>query len=362
MNIRNRIKSIVVVCFVCSFAVSKAQQDPYFSHFKSIKQSYNPAAAGERDEYYCVNALFHKQWLNYDDYTIVRGTDYKVQNKNDVIQDVAPTTYAFNFGTQIAWKGNRNSIGIGLAVTDDKVIFFKTTSVRLQAAYHFRMPSRGALLAVGPEIGITQFGYITPKFKSLDPNDPNIPFTGGSQIKPDAGIGVYYRQDRIGSSNFQKFYAGFSARHLNAPKYNLSLTMQNGQSATLNHTTALQYYLVSGVNDWYLNPVWSLEPAVLIKQVMINASSRPQFDLNVTALYSKTIRGGLGYRQWGNIDAITIMLGYIRKELQVGYSYDITLSRLREAGNNTHEVFVSYCFQPPTIKKTIEYKKNVRHN
>ena len=362
MNKRNTLRLLSTLCFICSFVVSYAQQDPYYSHFKFIKQSYNPAAAGEKDEYYCVNGLFHKQWLNYDDYTKIRGTDNKNPNPQDVIQDVAPTTYAFNFGTQIAWKEGRNSIGVGLAMTDDKVIFLKTTGIRLQLAYHFRMPSLGAMLAVGPEIGMTQFGYVSPDFKSLDQNDPYIPVTGGAEMKPDLGIGAYYRQDRLGSSNLQKFYAGFSARHLNAPKYQLSLMMQSGTSSLLKHTMALQYYLVAGLDDWYLNPAWSLEPAVLVKQVFANASSRPQIDVNATALYSKTIRGGVGYRQWGNADAITIMLGYVWKQLQVGYSYDITMSKIKDASNNTHEVFLSYCFQPPTIKKTVEYKKNVRHN
>jgi hypothetical protein len=98
---------------------------------------------------------------------------------------------------------------------------------------------------------------------------------------------------------------------------------------------------------------------MLIKKNFGPEKSKPQIDLNATALWNKTFRGGLGYRQWGTTDALTIMLGYVRNELQVGYSYDVTLSGLQQVSNNTHEIMVSYCFRPPTVKPP---EKNYRRN
>ena len=62
----------------------------------------------------------------------------------------------------------------------------------------------------------------------------------------------------------------------------------------------------------------------------------------MTALYSNTFRMGLGYRSAA--DALAVIVGYERGQLQVGYSYDITLSKIRKVSDGTHEIFVKYCF------------------
>jgi type IX secretion system PorP/SprF family membrane protein len=343
---------------IANFAT--AQQDPYYSHFKFNKQSYNSAAAGEKDDYYCVNGVAHYQWLNLDDQTKVRGTDFDPAKPGQPIQDVAPKTYAFNLGGQVKFRKGRNSIGLGLSLFDDKVIFLKTTTVKFQAAYHIRIPSKDALLAVGPEIGFSQFGFQNADFKSLDPLDANIPIGSANESKLNIGFGTYYRQKRLGSSNFQDFYAGFSATNLNAAKYQLTVQNQAGTAQLLKYEYARNLYLLTGTN-WYVTPSITLEPALLIKKAFGATSSKAQIDLNATALWNKTFRAGAGYRQWANSDAVTIMLGYVRNELQVGYSYDVTLSKLSQVSNNTHEIMVSYCFRPPTVKPPVKnYRRNTR--
>lgn len=358
MTLKFTIKSALLGALTGSFFLATAQQDPYYSHFKFNKQSYNAAAAGEKDDYYCVNGVAHHQWLNLNDQTKVRGTDFDPTNPGKPIEDVAPVTYAFNIGGQVRWKEGRNSIGLGLSIFDDKIVFLKTTTVKFQVAYHIRIPSKDALLAVGPEIGMSQFGFVNPDFKSLDLGDAHIPVGAAAQSKLNIGFGTYYRQSRLGSSNFQDFYAGFSMTNLNRARYDLSVANQAGTSQLLGFQYARHLYAVTGLN-WFVNPSITLEPAMLIKKNFGPEKSKPQIDLNATALWNKTFRGGLGYRQWGTTDALTIMLGYVRNELQVGYSYDVTLSRLQQVSNNTHEIMVSYCFRPPTVKPP---EKNYRRN
>ncbi len=335
-----------------------AQQDPYYSHFKFNKQSYNAAAAGEKDDYYCVNGVAHYQWLQLDDQTKVRGTDYNPSVPATYIENVAPKTYAFNLSGQVKWKQGRNSIGLGLSMIDDKIVFLKSTTLRFQAAYHIRIPSKDALFAVGPEVGFSQFGYENPDFKSLDPADANIPVGTANQSKLNIGFGTYYRQNRLGSSNFQDFYAGFSVTNINRAKYSLAVQNQAGTSTNLEFQYARHLYALTGLN-WYMNPSFTLEPAVLVKKTFGPEKSKAQVDLNATVLWNKTFRAGVGYRQWANTDALTILLGYVRNELQFGYSYDITLSNLQQVSNNTHEIMVAYCFRPPTIKPP---EKNYRRN
>jgi hypothetical protein len=105
-----------------------------------------------------------------------------------------------------------------------------------------------------------------------------------------------------------------------------------------------------------------LEPAILVKSKAV-----PQFDVNTTLLWNDMLRGGLGYRQWGNSDAITIMIGYKMdvtnySVLNLGYSYDVTMSTVRTVSDGTHEFMLTYCFpiavKPPVKQK--EFHRNTR--
>ena len=95
----------------------------------------------------------------------------------------------------------------------------------------------------------------------------------------------------------------------------------------------------------------TLEPAILLKYGLFNKGYRPQIDLNMTALFAQTFRGGLAFRQWGTSDALSILLGYQKGPLQIGYSYDITLSNVQVVSNGTHEILVKYCIPIATSVK-----------
>lgn len=341
-------KSILKISAVSLLVLSAmgvfAQQDPYYTHFKFNKQSYNPAAAGEKEDFICFNGIAHYQWLNFDDVTLARQGNANPNQAETVVEDVAPETYAFNISTPIKLK-NRSSIGVGLTFLNDKLGFLQTTSFRAQANYQIPIQGDFAKLSVGLDVGGTDFGYSQPRFMSLDQGDNHIPTSGNTQMKLDMGAGIYYTQKRLGTQ-FENFYAGLSVTHVNSPNYDINLTMQSGNLSNTNFDMVRHYYMVAGM-DWELNPGWVLEPAVLLKFAnnFSSIAARPQIDLNATVLYAETIRGGLGYRQWANTDALSLMLGYVKDEIQVGYSYDLTLSRIQQVSNNTHEIMVAYCFQ-----------------
>jgi hypothetical protein len=81
----------------------------------------------------------------------------------------------------------------------------------------------------------------------------------------------------------------------------------------------------------------------------------------MTALFANTFRGGLAYRQWANSDAISVLLGYQKDNIKIGYSYDITVSNIQKVSNGTHEIFVRYCIPisvaPPTkiIRESVRF-------
>ena len=355
MNMRKILHKTLAAGFLVFASYSAfAQQDPYYSHFKFVKQSYNPATVGEKDDYICASGLAHNQWVGFDDRTWVDRTTGEPLQDARISENVAPVTFNFNIGGQFG-KGKKRPYplgAVGLSVFDDRLGFMHTTAFKLQGAYFLPIQGNFARLAIGVEAGFTQFGFVNPNFRFIDPNDPRIPNAAINDMKPDLGFGVYYKQVRLGS-RIKDFYAGASLSHLNGSTYDLS---QSGNNTMPDYKLAQHIFINTGADIPLGSGVNVLEPAILIKY-----NSKPQIDLNVTVLNNDMFRGGIGYRQWGTIDAITLMLGYVKGPMQFGYSYDITASKIQSVSNGSHEIFVSYCFQLPTSEPgTKIYKKSAR--
>ncbi len=116
------------------------------------------------------------------------------------------------------------------------------------------------------------------------------------------------------------------------------------------------------------NPSLRLEPAFLLKSAMGENGGfiKPELDLQGMVTYNDLYAAGLNLRSYiAGMDALSIMIGYYppipgnaagqQQTLRVGYSYDITLSRINRASYGTHELQVNYCFnftlpdRPPKI-------------
>ena len=324
-------KSLLSILAIFIAAYTYGQQDPYYTHFKDVQQAYNPAGAGAHHGDICISGLTHHQWRGYSDQTETRGSD---PNPDAIAPEhIAPVTYNLNVGT--AFKLNPEGsdlVGVGLTVIDDKIGFTKSTTFMLNLNY--KMIFKGGLyeLAVGSGIGTTQWGFNKAKFKYRDPNDPNVPTGTLSKPNLDVNFGLMYKQRKLGK--FENFYAGMSVTNLNSAHYNIG--------GKLKRDYVPHYYTIVGADYNTANNI-ILEPAVLVKYAWIDSEYMPQFDLNLTALYSQSIRAGIGYRQFMTTDAVSLLLGYVNKSFELGYSYDITASDVRKASNGTHEIFVKYC-------------------
>jgi type IX secretion system PorP/SprF family membrane protein len=344
-------KVLVAFFFLVSWSSVSAQQDPYYSHFKFNRQAYNPAAAGTQDDYICLSAVTHSQWRNFDDRTGIDRLTGQPPQGQDIPTDIAPVTYNFNIGGQITTQKGTKPIGaVGLTIYDDKLGFMSTTSFRGQLVGFVPVQGNFGRLAIGLEVGSTQFGFENPAYIALDPTDPKIPSLSSNDSKLALGAGLYYKQRRLGPMD--DFYAGFSVTNLNGATYNI----ETRPGAVINFDMEPHMYFLTGA-DYAINSNLVLEPAVLLKY-----RAKLQFDLNATVLWNDMLRGGIGYRQWGTFDAITLMAGYKRGQLQVGYSYDVTISKVRLVSDGTHEIMASWCFQlnisdPPEKK---EFYRNTR--
>lgn len=286
-----------------------AQQDAQFSQNMFNKLPVNPGYAGTSDAI-CGTLLYRQQWLGF-----IKG--------NEGI----PKTALLSVDAPVkAIHG-----GLGLTVISDKIGFESGIAAKLAYSYHMDLgPGK---LGIGLDAGILQKGIEGGKWVAVTPSDPSIPVTS-SDLSPDFGLGLYYTTSDL--------YVGASTTHL--AKGDLTL-------GAANFGVARHYYFLGGYN-YTVNPIWTVKPSFWIKSDFAST----QFDVNVTALYNNLFWFGPSYRLK---DAIVAMVGVNVGNLKIGYSYDITTSKIKTYSSGTHEIMIGYCFKP-NITKPLPLNRNVR--
>jgi type IX secretion system PorP/SprF family membrane protein len=310
----NRIFAVLTVSFLLIEGVSFAQQDPQLTQFMNNRLIYNPGYAGT-SEAICANILYRQQWVNFPG---------------------APKTGLLSFDMPLGIL----PIGIGLNVMSDQIGFDKSLFARLAVSYKktnfMRTPGT---LGVGIDVGILQKSFdakwITPDGSGV--YDGSIPaYTSGTvsianpnlnKLSYDLGFGVYY-------SIANKMYVGLSSTHLTAQDLK--------SSEKIKFSVARHYYLIGGYTFNLNSPVHSITPNIKVK----SDASSTQLDVNVTYSYNRVFWVGLTYRLQ---DAIAPMLGYKFTKgkfngLKAGYSYDLTLSKIKGYSAGSHEITLGYCF------------------
>lgn len=313
----NKLFTKLTVAFAALASVSFAQQDPQFTQFMHSKLIYNPGYAGTSDAI-CANVLYRQQWVNFPG---------------------APKTGLLSFDMPI---GNL-PMGIGLNVMSDQIGFSKTLFARLALSYK-RAIGPGNL-GIGIDGGVLQQQFngtwITPD--GTGKYDPTIPaYTSGTvtaanpdlnKMTYDLGFGVYY-----GIAN--KMYVGISSTHLPAQDI---VASENVKYALARH-----YYIVGGYTfNFGEGGKHGINPNVKVK----SDAASTQLDVNLTYIFNQQFWAGVSYRMQ---DAIAPMIGakFLKdKSLKVGYSYDLTTSKIKGYSSGTHEIMLGYCFN---VKKPVK--------
>ncbi|MBX2974362.1 MAG: type IX secretion system membrane protein PorP/SprF [Flavobacteriales bacterium] len=291
-----------------------AQQDPQLTQYMFDRLSINPAVAGISGQI-CATGFFRQQWTGFDG---------------------APKTGLFNAQMPI----KKISSGVGLSVYVDQLGQQKSNFARLSYSYHIKAGK--GVFGVGLSAGLIAHSLGNNWIARDNPSDDTaIPTGGASDTKFDLGGGLYYKAPT--------FWIGLSATHLTEPELkDVSIK-------------GVRHYFVQAGYDWAIkgDKKYILTPSTLIK----SDATSTQVDLNATFLYNNQVWLGVGYR---TEDAIAPMVGYqfaTGKDkdglARIGYSYDVTTSRLKNHSSGTHEIMVSYCF---LVKKNpdLQIYKNVR--
>ena len=302
-------KKIILSIYISFLAIFVfAQQEQHFTQFMFNKLAYNPAFAGSSNAI-SATVLHRSQWVGFDG---------------------APTAQVISFNMplmagRVGTGGNiiRQSIGIEQRITMDGV-------------YAYRIPVAKGNLGIGLQGSVRYRGinFSNPKLVSTTPLGQDNAIEQGYQAKflPNVGAGIYY--------NTENFYFGASVPRL------IQNNLGFGEVTSLSKEKIHAYFMGGFV--YALNSNVKIQPQTLIK---IAPNSPLDGEANLSFIYQDKYTAGLTYRAGGSSkigfgDSMDLLLAFQANEkLMLGFSYDYTLSEIKNFNSGSFEVALRYFFK-----------------
>ena len=326
------------------FTTAKAQ-DPQFSQFYASAQYMNPAFAGASLEG-SAGITYRNQWPAIDASfaTMVGFLDYYIEDYNS---------------------------GVGLLLSYDRqgLSGIRATQVGLQYAYQLYITD---WLTFRPGFQVSfnngHVNYNDLIFPDqIDPISGGV--TGGSGENLGAGLSKNYIDLSAGGLMFtESSWIGLAVHHLNTPNYALiddgiqsdlpmKWSIHGGHRFNLGSGTIGQG-LLSRQQERSLTPTFQYKRQDVFRQLDLGLYLTLEpiiFGTWYRGLPNKNIEG---YKQ---SDALIFLLGFVKKgesdKLNMGYSYDVTISELGTQSGGAHEFSLVYTWAVGNPRKP---PKNVR--
>ncbi|MBK7383558.1 MAG: type IX secretion system membrane protein PorP/SprF [Flavobacteriales bacterium] len=287
----------LLLMMLSAFA-AQGQQLSQYTQYVFNQFSVNPAVAGSKD---CLDVRlgYRKQWVG--------------------LEGAPVTGWASLHGT-IRAKGKpfmANKHGIGLFVESDNAGNWGYTRFLLAYAYHIQM-SGDYFLSMGAFGGVQQMKYDFGNSTTVQFDDPALTGKASAVVFPEVTPGIFLYNKLA--------WAGLSMHQALGNKI---------KNIGLDSKLARQFML-SGGYKYRIGKKTALIPSTLLK---FSKGAPPAWDVNAMVEYNRKFAIGAGYRAG---DALTLLMKVgFAKYFQLGYSYDITTSKLRTVSSNTHEVILS---------------------
>lgn len=295
---------IIVAALALISGVVFGQQKAQYTQYMNNNYILNPAAGGTED-YIDIKACFRKQWVN------MQG---------------GPTSYYLTAHSPLGkYHGKphiKNSYNgyhsIGGSLSRDVTTPITRTAAYLSYGYNIPLV-KSLRLSLAAAVGMQQYALDGSNLSTKDP-DPVL-VTRVSSV-PDATLGAWLYSD--------KFYVGIADAQILQSK--LAFNVNSG--ATVGSKLNSHYFVTAGVR-LPINHDFILIPSSLLKYV---AGAPVSIDLNVKCKFQDFAWIGLSYRR---LDSFAGMAGVtIRKWIDIGYSYDASISELIPYNHGSHEILV----------------------
>ena len=289
-----------------NFCQTAQAQDPQFTQFYANPMYLNPAFAGSHG---CsrFNFNYRNEWPNLSGKYV---------------------TYSAAYDTYL--KGISGGLGV-LAMHDRSGTgTIKTTMVGLVYSYHMKINRKFSML-----FGARAAYYM----KSLDWDKLSF----GDMIDPRKGF-IYQTGDirNNGQRNFfdasagvvgfsKRFFGGIAAHHLNMPNESM---IQGTSKMPIRYTAHFGADIPLGKSSKYVTKT-SIMPNVIFQY------QRGFMEMNIgTYIKYGALTTGIWFR---NRDAFILVLGINTGSMRIGYSYDLTVSRLNNSNSaGSHELSLGF--------------------
>jgi len=290
-------KLVLFAALIVTSMQVQAQFEPQFTQYMFNEMFINPAYAGSR-EHASLTALYRNQWVGIDG---------------------APKTQTFSGHTAL----KNEKFGVGLSVMNEEIGV--THDLSFFGNYAYRIPMKNGILSMGIQAGLINHQEKLLDVKTQDQGDNS--FMGTPKLTvPNSGFGTYYYS--------KNFYVGLSIPRLLQNKVDAN----TGKGKNTVEMQYWHYYLMGGY-VFPINDMIKLKPTFMVKSV----SGAPiEADLGVHALFNETIWLGGSYRTGDSWSAI--MSVQLNKQLRIGYSFDNTITDLKQYNSGSHEITLGYDF------------------
>ncbi len=308
MNMYNKISILIITIALLLGGKTSFGQDPEFTQFYSNPLYLNPAFAGSK---VCPRvAVNHRnQWANLSGSFVTTSASY-----DQMVQSM--------------------SGGLGLLVmTDNAAKTMKTTRVSGMYAYN-QAVTRKFSINVGVEATFFQKSIDWDKLTFGDMIDPRRGFVYETNDvrREQAKTGIDFSAGAIGYT--ENFFFGFAAHHLTEPEESLISGESKLPMKLTGHAGAI--IPIGGGGSKYNASDASISPNILFRQ----QGTFTQLNMGVY-IKKGPLTGGIWYR---NQDAFITSIGIETEFFKIGYSYDVTVSKLSLASGGSHELSLGINF------------------
>ncbi len=306
----------ILLLFITAFGQRGLTQDALFSQYYSAPLYLAPSfAGGTKGSRLALN--YRNQWPGIS------------------------TTYSIFSFSYDHFFPQYNS-GLGLIILKDVAgtANLNKTNIGFQYSYKFRI-NRKFNIRPGISFQMTQLSidfnklvfYEQLTFNGIIPQNSEVNHLTKKSYLDLSFSTLFYTEDE---------WAGITIDHLNKPEESLESYLSPVPTR----------FRIFGGKKFYSDKRKKELQFISTNFVFKKQGSFSQFDIG-GAFFKAPFNMGLAYRGipfkknfegFSNHDAIILLLGYVLKDLKIGYSYDLTISRLAPNSWGSHEISIVFLF------------------
>jgi type IX secretion system PorP/SprF family membrane protein len=330
---KNYIKQILASFFLSFVSLLvHAQQKPIYTQYVLNNYIINPAITGI-ENYTDIKISHRQQWTGIDGapvstYISMQGPVGKKDYRTNITSFEVPGENPRGRSYMQDYTAAESHHGIGGIIISDKTGYLNRWGGYVTYAYHKGISAKTTLSA-GFMAGLTAVSLDASKIEwgSLRADDPAVGYNTGeiSKIKPEIGAGLwlYSAEYYVGASVLNIVPA--KARFVKDDKYGSDFVPQ---------------LFVTAGYKFFVNDDVTLLPSVMVQYI------KPfpvQVYTNAKLQYQDKVWIGSSYRFGDQLGGFAAMAGLnVSNTFNVGYSYDISTSNLRNFSRNTHEIIIGF--------------------